>query len=191
MKESFKSTKILTPTEYEQMRYVMKKRFKILFDVALFTGMRYVELQLFSEHPEWYKSELNYIKLPKYAETKAKRAKTGGRNIWLSTLGNRVIQDYVETKNRPKFPKWPQSWSQNLERWSKKADIDLDDENITAKTTRKTWESWLAFYYPEKHIAICMSQGHTETTSMKHYLNLVFSEEEKNKMAQYVMGWLK
>jgi len=35
---------------------------------------------------------------------------------------------------------------------------------LSAKTFRKTWESWLLFSYPDKAMEIALSQGHTELT---------------------------
>jgi len=40
---------------------------------------------------------------------------------------------------------------------------------MSTKTTRKTWESWLVWYYPEKIASIFGSQGHNELTALRHY----------------------
>src|SRR5947209_12558702 len=50
-----------------------------------------------------------------------------------------------------------------------------------SKTMRKTWESWLMATYPERMAEICLSQGQTSFTALKHYLNMPFLPEEDRK----------
>ncbi|GAH15823.1 unnamed protein product, partial [marine sediment metagenome] len=57
------------------------------------------------------------------------------------------------------------------------------------KTTRKTWESWLMFFYPQRAMEIALSQGHTTVTSLQHYLGMPFTEVDRVEMAQFVEGW--
>ncbi|GAH09950.1 unnamed protein product, partial [marine sediment metagenome] len=38
------------------------------------------------------------------------------------------------------------TWRGNLRRWAKNAEID--NTGLSVKCTRKTWESWLTYYYP-------------------------------------------
>ena len=49
--------------------------------------------------------------------------------------------------------------------------------------------SWLMFYYPQRVMEIAQSQGHTQTTSLQHYINSPFTEEDKLMMRKYVDGW--
>lgn len=60
---------------------------------------------------------------------------------------------------------------------------------ICSKTTRKTMESWLTFYYPGRSLEIALSQGHTTVTSLRHYLNMPFTEVDRLQMKEYVEGW--
>ena len=53
---------------------------------------------------------------------------------------------------------------------------------INNKTFRKTWESWLVFYYPDKALQIALRQGHTTTTQYEHYLNIPFEDADRKEM---------
>ena len=81
-----------------------------------------------------------------------------------------------------------QAWNQNLKRWAKYAEIR--DDYLSAKTTRKTWESWLCYYYPTRYVDVAMSQGHNSVTQYQHYLNMPFNEVDKLEMKKYVEGWI-
>ena len=61
----------------------------------------------------------------------------------------------------------------------------LEGVAINNKSFRKTWESWLVFYYPDKALQIALSQGHTTTTQYEHYLNIPF-ERLKAAIAEVV-----
>ena len=61
---------------------------------------------------------------------------------------------------------------------------------LTVKSTRKSWESWLIFYYLNHIFDVTLSQGHTTTTSLQHYLNMPFTETDKIEMKNYVEGWI-
>ena len=52
----------------------------------------------------------------------------------------------------------------------------LEGTPINNKSFRKTWESWLVFYYPDKSLQIALSQGYTTTTQYEHYLNIPFED---------------
>jgi hypothetical protein len=45
------------------------------------------------------------------------------------------------------------------------------------------------YYYPERRLEIVLNQGHTDATSIKHYLNMPFTNEDKVAMGEYVSGW--
>ncbi len=62
--------------------------------------------------------------------------------------------------------------------------------HLCAKTSRKTWESWLVFYYPERAGLVYQSQGHTGTTSLVYYQNMPFTDADKAQMKAYVEGWV-
>ena len=176
--------RILTPQEYEALREAIPKlHHQIFLDTLLLTGMRYVEAQRFKKHPEWYLASRGVIRLSKEASRKEKQ-KLKERYVYLSSRGKAVIPLFLKIKeNMPSRI----AWNENLKRWSVKA--GLDPTGISAKTTRKTLESWLMAIYPERAIDIAMSQGHTTITAMNYYLNLPFTNEEKEKIKEYVKGW--
>jgi hypothetical protein len=46
------------------------------------------------------------------------------------------------------------------------------------------------FYYPNHIANITLSQGHTQITSLQHYVNMPFNEYDKLEMRKYVDGWI-
>ena len=62
----------------------------------------------------------------------------------------------------------------------------INTKGLCCKSFRKTWESWLVSYYPDKLPYIFLSHGHNELTSLKHYLNLPFTKEDKQSISEYV-----
>lgn len=176
--------RILRPSEYEAIREAIPKMaHQIILDVALFTGMRWVELERLQKHPEWYDSHGGYIYLPPEASQKKKRT-LRERYVYLSSRGKAIIPLFLKLE-KPVPSRV--TWRENLRRWSESAGVD--PVGLSVKTTRKTWESWLMASYPEKALIIAMSQGHTQLTAMHHYLNLPFSPEEIRRMRSYTEGW--
>ena len=177
------NTRILRPNEYKLLisKGIDKREYQVFFNALLFTGMRYIEMQRFQKHPEWFDG--NFINLPKIAVKKAKR-KQLERSVRLTPLGRQLIPFFLDIK-RP-LPSW-QSWQENLKRWADKADIG--NKGMGVKTTRKTWESWLMFYYPYRQFEIALSQGHTSLVSLRYYLNMPFTEHDKMEMKEFVEGW--
>jgi len=184
---------ILTPKEFEQLRKaVTRRKLRILLEVALYTGMRYVELQRFSQNTHWFDEDRNCIVLPDWADRKTKRV-SKGRYVHLSDAGLKVISHYIDhysDDERPVFPSLP-AWDGNLKKWAEKARIDTKDCVISAKTTRKTWECWLVISYPDRIPLICMNQGHTDMVAMRHYLNLGFTPEERREIKRHTSGWME
>jgi len=175
--------RILRPSEANKLIDAIKKDYhKTMFKALLFTGMRYIEMQRFQKHPEWFDG--NFIHLPREAVKKAKR-KQKERWIRLNPRGKEIIEAFLKL-DKP-LPSW-QAWGANLRRWAEKAGIGT--EGVSPKMTRKTWESWLVFYYPSHLTHIILSQGHTLATSIQHYLNMPFTEEDKKQMAEFVGGWI-
>lgn len=173
--------RILRPTEYEIIRDQAGDH-QINLDALLLTGLRYEEAQLLQKNPEWFDKESGFIHVP---ESKAKRQKDQmERFVRLSNLGKHMVPLFFKTTPLPS--RW--AWYKNLKRWAKKE--GLDPKGIGAKITRKTWESWLIYYYPNRISDIMFSQGHTLITSIKHYQGLPFTEEEKKKIEKYVAGWI-
>jgi len=194
-------TRVLRPIEAIRLiNSIPKRESEIQFKFLLLTGMRYVEAKRFQQNPNWFDG--NFIHLPKIATktgrkdiTLTKKKKEGEkvrkprsqleRWIRLNPLGKEITKSFITLK-KP-LPTW-QGWTSNLERWMRFA--KLDPVGMSPKTTRKTWESWLVFYYPDKLTNIVLSQGHTTTTAIQHYLNMPFIQEDRKLMREFVEGWI-
>ena len=176
--------RILRPQEYEAIREAIPKmHHQIILDTVLFTGMRWIELERLKKHPDWYDPRGGYIYLPPEASQKKKRTMRE-RYVYLSSRGKAIIPLFLKLdKDIPRRV----TWRENLIRWAKYSGID--PVGLSAKSTRKTWESWLIVSYPDKALLIAMSQGHTQITAMNHYLNLPFSQEEIRRIRSYTEGW--
>ena len=46
------------------------------------------------------------------------------------------------------------------------------------------------FYYPKHSMDVALSQGHNTVTSLRHYLNMPFTDMERMEMKQFVEGWI-
>jgi len=144
--------------------------------------MRYIEAQRFQNNPDWFDGD--FINLPETAIFKERRTQLE-RSVRLNPLGKQIIPIFLDSKI--KLPSRV-SWRENLRRWAE--NVDLQPDHLCPKTTRKTWESWLMFYYPERITEITLSQGHTTVTSIRHYLNMPFTNGDKEGMKEYVTGWI-
>ena len=174
--------RILRPREYEVLRKeAVKLEKQTQLDVLLLTGLRYVEAQRLQRHPEWFDGK--FIYLPEMAVRKAKR-KQRERWVRLTPRAAAILPFFYKTKP---LPTW-KGWALNLKRWAEKA--GLNPEGLSTKTTRKTWESWLMASFPNHPYEIFLNQGHTDLTSLKHYLNLPFTEVDKLEMKEWTGGWI-
>lgn len=173
----FKS-RILRPTEFEQLLSGIKKEsMKLNLKVALLTGMRYIELQEFQRHPDWFDGNFIYLQ-----ERKKKRV-FKQRWVRLSPLGKHLVPLFFKNKRLP----YQQVWNENLIRWCEHA--GLNPVGVSSKVTRKTWESWLVFCYPHLLPQIVFSQGHSDVTAVQHYIRLPFTSKDKKEMMKWVQGW--
>jgi len=176
-------TRILRPKEYEALLLGCPKiEYKTMLQALLYTGMRYIEMQRFQKHIEWFDSD--FIHLPKEA-SKKKLRKQQERWVRLNNQGKIIIQFFVNLDK--KLPSY-QSWNENIKCWSRRA--GLDPMGMSVKTTRKTWESWLMFNHPTHIALITLSQGHTSLTSLQHYVNMPFTEADSIEIRNYVQGWI-
>jgi integrase len=176
--------RILTPFEFDRLlNAITKQDYKILLNVALYTGARYVELQRLQKHPEWLKMDRRCIYFPREAQRKKKR-KLKDRYVYLTSAALNYIPLFFKIRKLPLI----QQWNQLLKAWAEKAGIGGD--GISAKTTRKTWESWLAVSYPDRLDHVCMNQGHTNLIAMRHYLQLPFTDDEKREIKNRTVGWM-
>ena len=173
--------RILRPSEWKTIRDAMDTDTKRICTSLLVTGMRYAELQRFLENPDWLDGK--FIYLPRGSMLKVK-AKQKERAIRLSDMGKTLIKDLFQVPYP--LPDLP-AFDMKLRRLSKRI---LEGTPINNKTFRKTWESWLVFYYPDKALQIALSQGHTTTTQYEHYLNIPFEEDDRWEMRKWVEGWI-
>jgi len=178
-----KGTRILRPDEYNILRKKIKKHQKHRLDGLLLTGMRYIEAKRFQNNPDWLHHN-GFIEMPPGASLK-EEMQYKERTIRLSNLGEELVPLFLETKPLPSR----QAWRENLRRWADYA--DLDPAGLSAKTTRKTWESWLVHCFPDHLTHIFQSQGHTEKTAVEHYISLPFGSEDRKKMKKWVQGWIE
>ena len=132
------------------------------------------------ENKDWFDG--TFIHLPEAALLKAKR-KQKERWVRVGPRGSSVLQYFFPSKALPSY----KIWTENLQRWAGRA--GLSPEGLSPKTTRKTWESWMVFSYPERVLEVFLSQGHSEMTSLTHYLNIPFTEVDKLQMRDWVSGW--
>jgi hypothetical protein len=179
---------------------IPKQEFKSMFRGLLFSGMRYIDMQRFQKHPSWFDSE--FINLPKESVHKQLRTQLE-RSVRLNPIGRMAIEHFLQCKIL--LPSY-QSWNANLACWGfhaglhgaekyenlkkKNHPIEYRVPGLSCKSTRKTYESWLVFYYPNRLTEVLLSQGHDHLTSVKHYLNMPFNEHDKIDMKDFVDGWI-
>ena len=168
--------RILRPSEYREIRNVVKRDRQVLLDSLLLTGMRYEELVRLRQNEEWFDG--HFVHLPLWAQKKAKR-KQLERWIRLSIMGRAILPQLfgISVPSRVALDKWL-VYNFPLVK------------GISVKTFRKTWESWLLFSYPEKFVEIALSQGHDELTQLRHYANLPFLDKDRQEMKEFVEGWV-
>ena len=138
----------------------------------------------FQRNPEWFDGE--FIHLPKEASKKPQRTQLE-RWVRLNNQGKMAVQYFIALERT--LPSY-QSWSENMKCWARRGGLN-DTEGLSSKTTRKTWESWLMFYYPQHLAMITLSQGHTQIISMQHYVNMPFTEADRVSIRDYIEGWIQ
>ena len=185
------SSRVLTPEEAYQTRAVIEKpSARALYDLMLYTGLRLAEVKQLAENPGIFDHERRTITI-KSGKAKASQI---SRNVCLSDKGLLAVEEYLKT---PSVPKSPSVWQNNLIRWAQRARLTTlpgqeqssNPTGITVRTSRKTWESWLLADYPDKVINIVLSQGHTETTALRHYFNISWTQAEREAIKEQVKGW--
>ena len=139
-------------------------------------------MKRFQKHTSWYDG-VQFIHLPKESVHKNKRVQME-RVVRLNPPGRIIIEYFLNSKHL--LPSY-QTWQENLQTWARRS--NLSSLGLCSKTTRKTWESWLTFFYPTRSLEIALSQGHTTVTSLRHYLNMPFTEVDRLQMKEYVDGW--
>jgi len=179
--------RILRPSEFMAMYNVIARGNQddlTNFTMCLLLGARYEECRRIQSNPKWYDGNI-YVHIK---EHKVKRV-VKDRYIRLSNKGKTLIRFFF-TPHINRILPCVQTWDEKLKRWAQLAGItDENATGITSRMMRKTWESWLMFYYPTYTLHIMDSQGHTLTTSAKHYTRLPFDEEDAKIMKEWLEGW--
>lgn len=189
--------RVLTPDEVKSIQNVITKpSSRALFDLMLFTGLRLSEVKQIVDNPAIFDEKRKIITI----RSSKKEATQKTRNVHLCENGITAIQTFLDQKEK-KIPSSPSAWQMNLIRWCRSARIEplagkdvMDSGNIygiTVRTTRKTLESWLLTANPDRSIYIALSQGHTVLVQLQHYLNLSYTEEEREQIKEQVKGWCK
>lgn len=190
---SVAGSRVLTPAEADAIRTVISKpSSRALFDLLLYTGLRFSEVRQLADNPAIYNEGRNRIEI---ASTKPKaKAKGPKRDVVLGDRGRAAVRSFLDLG--AKVPASVSAWQQNLIRWADLAGLAplpgataSNPTGITVRTTRKTWESWLLAACPAEITRITYSQGHSETTALKHYLNISFMPEEVEAIRREVAGW--
>lgn len=185
-------SRVLTPGEAALIREVISKPTnRALFDLMIYTGLRLEEVRQLIAVPEIFDEERRRLVI-KSGKDKATQKE---RDVKLCDKGIEAVKAFNKA---PKMPSSSSAWQMNLIRWCKAAGITplpgrADDSGniygVTVRTSRKTLESWLLTAYPDRAAWVALSQGHTETTSLRHYLNLSFTDEERAAIPDEVRGW--
>ena len=191
---SCNGSRVLTPAEADAIRAVITKPSgRALFDALLYTGLRFSELRQVAAEPERFDEERGTLAIK---STKPK-AKYGARNVILGTRGRDAVRRFLDLG--AKMPNSATSWQMNLIRWAEQAGLSHlpgttatgNPFGITVRTSRKTWESWLLATCPERLIDIIMSQGHSESVAIRHYVNLAWTGPEREAIRIETEGWCR
>lgn len=174
-----KPVRVFRPWEVRALvRAIPKNEYKDKFEALLYSGCRYAEMQWLFDNPRRFKGEHMHIKNMKALSKEAYRW------VRLNMQGQRAIENFLRSKiNLPSY----QTWGENLKRWCKSGNID--PTSACAKSTRKTFESWLVISFSSRVNEIFISQGHNQSTALKHYLTFPFTDQDRKDMLYYVEGW--
>lgn len=147
----------------------------------LLLGARYEECRRIQKDKKCFDG--NFVRV---SNKKIEAIESGGSNrlIRLSNMGKSEMRHFFNTE---KYLPSVVAFNKKLKRWAHLARID--EENISVRMLRKTWESWLNTCYPELVYMICESQGHTTITAMKHYVKTSFTNEDIQQMRPFLEGW--
>jgi hypothetical protein len=174
---------VLRPEEFSNIYKILDTNRKAQFGGLLCIGTRYIEAKWIQKHPECYDGD-RFIHLPKEGSSK-KKSLYEERTIRISDWGRKILPKFFDATPLPTT----QAWGEDLKRWALKAGY-VELGGLCAKTTRKTWEGWLFSSFKGSDINILSSQGHTQTTSLKHYINIGFYPKDTTAMKKYVVGWI-
>jgi hypothetical protein len=173
-------TRILRPFELKSILCsIPKDEMRDKFEALFYTGARYSEIIEIYQNPKCFLDNSILVQSSK------KKAIHTERYIRLNDPGKRAVS-YMLRCRKP-YPTRA-GWIEDLKRWATIAGID--PKGINCKTTRKTWESYLVSTYPKSLEYIFLSQGHSQLTSLKFYLMIPFTDEEKKEIIFYTDKWI-
>jgi len=174
--------RILMPEDVDKVIAQIKKpRLRTLFEVCLWSGMRYMEVQRLYDHPEWWLKERNSLYLPREATLKPMR-QFKERYIPVPPQLAAALPYFFENLRPPHI----KVWNDDLIRFVEKA--GLETEGISSKVTRATIESWM-FATGLDTGWILLRQGHTELTALNHYRAIPFADKEREEIKRRLAGW--
>lgn len=177
--------RVLGPEEVDTLaRNIPNDELRTIFEVCLWSGMRYVEVQRLHAHPNWWQEVRRSIHLPEEAQRKKKRTQRDRHIHPLPRLMDNELRRFFKGRKPPSI----QVWDENLQRWATKA--GMNPVGISAKATRKTIESWMITAGVPLNI-VCLRQGHDSMTSMQHYQGLPFTDAEKIEIKKRLAGWIE
>lgn len=180
-------SRVLFPEEFIAICNVIEKMGKDKKDdltnlqMCLLMGTRYEEARRIQANPNCYDKSGGFIEI----KNKKVKVKEHKRYIRLSSKAKNIIPYFFNVDKR--LPSM-QAWDKKLKGYARLAGIG--DEGISSRMMRKTYESWLMFYYPNQTMMILQSQGHLLATALEHYINTPFNEEDKRLMKEWVEGWV-
>lgn len=179
-------TCVLIPRECSKMFDLMTPVYRAICEALLYSHMRIEELRWFIAHPEVYKPSRRCISLSKEAIGK-KRTLFKERDVVLSIKGCHVIEHLISLKLKERDMMSRQAMNVYLDKTAVAA--GLGKEHICPKMFRKSMISWLVAVYPEKHVWINSSAGHTADVQLKHYLGIAFERRDLEDMRDVLKGW--
>jgi len=179
-------TCVLTPREAARMFDLMNPKYRAICDFLLHSHMRVEEFKWFISHPESYKPSRRCISLPKDAIRKTETL-FKERDVVLSIKGCEVVEHLIALKLKPKDIMTRQAMNKYVDKIAVEAGIGK--EHMCPKMYRKSMISWLVAVYPEKHVWINSSAGHTADIQLRHYLGIAFESKDREDMMNLLKGW--
>lgn len=146
--------------------------------------MRYVDLQVLYDHPEWYMQERRAIHLPKEAQQRVLRIAHERYLHPLPPQLDGMLSYFFEISSRLYRLCGIEIWSGGGCGW-----IGLGDKGISSKVTRKSIESWIISAEIPLNV-VCLRQGHASLTSMRHYQSLPYTESGGSEIKRRFAGWI-
>lgn len=180
-------SRVLFPEEVLAIINVMEKQGKSAkddltnFKMCLLLGARFEESKWIQQHSECYdKESRNIIYETKKVKVEHKKRKIRLSNMTMNEIGHFFTADkFLPTQN---------GWDKKLKYYARLAGIT--DQGVSSRMMRKTYESWLMYYYPDRKYEILQSQGHKEITAFEHYLKTDFIDKDKLLMKEFCEGWI-